>query len=360
MMSEKVNEVETNAEVQKSNKFTDFLVTSFNGMAYGLFATLIVGVIIGQIGSLIGKIDSLEIVANYILDLSTILKSLMGVGIGIGMAYTLKMDGLKFVVTAVVGGIASRFMYVHQADAKALNDPMVVYFCVISVYLFFKYIMKNKTPVDIVIVPLVGVTIGFIVAFIVGMPVTFIMGLLENFIHDATTYAPFVSGVLIAVFMGMFLTMPISSAAIAIAINLGGIAGGAAVIGCSVQMLGFAVMSRKDNNIGTIIGIGIGTSMFQFKNIIKKPIIWLPTIITSAILGPLATLVFKTQTTPVGAGMGTSGLVGQFQTFDAMGYNLNAFYSVVILQIVMPIVLVYILDVIFRKKGLIEPGDLKI
>ncbi|MFA6678287.1 MAG: PTS sugar transporter subunit IIC [Acholeplasmataceae bacterium] len=357
---EQKSETAETKEKTKFKKFIDFLVVSFNGMAYGLFATLIVGVIIQQIGNLVLKIDALEMFGNYILQLSTILKGLMGIGIGIGMAYTLKMDGLKMVVTAVVGGLASRFTYLHIADAKPLNDPMVVYFCVISVYLFFTHVMKKKTPVDIVIIPLIGVTLGFIVAFIVGMPITWFMNLLENFIQSATTYAPFISGVLISVFMGMFLTMPISSAAIAIAINLGGIAGGAAVVGCCVQMLGFAVMSRKDNDIGTVIGVGIGTSMLQFKNIIKKPIIWLPTIIVSAILGPLATLVFKTETTPIGAGMGTSGLVGQFGTIDAMGWTMNAFYSIVILQIILPIVLVYILDVIFRKKGLIKPGDLKI
>jgi len=160
--------------------------------------------------------------------------------------------------------------------------------------------------------------------------------------------------------MGMILTCPISSAAVAISISLGGIAGGAAVVGCSVQMLGFAVMSRKDNNIGTVISVAIGTSMLQFKNILRKPIIWLPTIIVSALLGPLATLVFKTQTNPIGSGMGTSGLVGQIATFDAMGYNIQAFLSVGILQIALPIILVWIVDVIFRKKGLIQPGDLKI
>ena len=158
----------------------------------------------------------------------------------------------------------------------------------------------------------------------------------------------------------VFQAMPISSAAIAIAINLDGIAGGAAVVGCCVQMLGFAVMSRKDNSIGTVIGVGIGTSMLQFKNIIKKPIIWLPTIITSAILGPLATLVFKTETAAIGSGMGTNGLVGQFATIEAMGWTSNAILSIVILQILLPIMLVYILDLIFRKKGIIRPGDLKI
>lgn len=339
-------------------KILDFLVKSFNGMAYGLFATLIVGVIIGEISKLVGRVDSMAIFADYIFELSGILKRLMGVGIGIGIAYALELDGLKLIVTAIVGGLASNFSYLP--DGKPLNDPMVVYFCVISVYFVFKYLLKKKTPVDIVIIPLIGVTVGFIVAFLIGYPVSWFMNSLGIFIQNATTYRPFISGVVIAVFMGMFLTMPISSVAIAISISLGGLAGGAAVVGCSVQMLGFAVMSRKDNNIGTVIGVAIGTSMLQFKNIIKKPVIWLPTIITSAILGPLAVMVFKTQTADFGSGMGTSGLVGQIATIEAMGLTSGALLSIIVLQILLPIILVYIIDLIFRKKGIIQPGDLKI
>lgn len=341
-------------------KFLDFLVVSFNGMAYGLFATLIVGVIIQQFGNLFLNVKFLENFGNYVLSLSDVLKGLMGVGIGIGMAFTLKLDGLKLVVAAIAGGIAANFRYIHIDGSKALNDPMVVYFAVISVYFVFKYLLKKKTPIDIIIIPLVGTITAFAVSFVIGYPITWFMQMISSFVQEATTYTPFISGIVIAVLMGMFLTMPISSAAIAIAINLGGIAGGAAVVGCSVQMLGFAVMSRKDNNVGTVIGVGIGTSMLQFKNIIKKPVIWLPTIITSAILGPLATLVFKTETTPIGAGMGTSGLVGQIGTFDAMGYNLQGFLSVVILQIILPIIIVFALDLLFRKKGIIKEGDLKI
>jgi uncharacterized membrane protein len=141
---------------------------------------------------------------------------------------------------------------------------------------------------------------------------------------------------------------------------MGGIAGGAAVVGGSVQMIGFAIMSRKDNNLGTLISIAIGTSMLQFKNILKKPILWVPTIFVSAILGPISTLVFKIETSSIGAGMGTSGLVGQFETFGVIGYSLNSLLSIFVLHIILPIVLIFIIDLIFRKKGFIQPGDLKI
>jgi uncharacterized protein len=328
----------------------NFFITSFNGMAIGLFSTLIIGVILSQFSKLVGYIPGFDFASQGLLDLSNILKPFMGIGIGFGVAIALKLDGIKLVVAGVSGGIAT----------KLYNDPMVAYIVTISVYLAFKYILSRKTPIDILLVPLLGTLVAFIVASLIGSPIQQTMLAIGQFIDAATTLQPFLMGVVIAVIMGMALTAPISSAAIAIAISLGGIAGGAAVVGCSVQMLGFAVMSRKDNNIGSVISIAIGTSMLQFKNILKKPIIWLPTIIVSAILGPVSTLVFKTQTLPAGSGMGTSGLVGQFATLDAMGNNASAYLAILVLQIALPIVLVYITDVIFRKYQLIQPGDLKL
>lgn len=328
----------------------NFFITSFNGMAIGLFSTLIIGVILSQFSKLVGYIPGFDFASQGLLDLSNILKPFMGIGIGFGVAIALKLDGIKLVVAGVSGGIAT----------KLYNDPMVAYIVTISVYLAFKYILSRKTPIDILLVPLLGTLVAFIVASLIGSPIQQTMLAVGRFIDAATTLQPFLMGVVIAVIMGMALTAPISSAAIAIAISLGGIAGGAAVVGCSVQMLGFAVMSRKDNNIGSVISIAIGTSMLQFKNILKKPIIWLPTIIVSAILGPVSTLLFKTQTLPAGSGMGTSGLVGQFATLDAMGNNASTYLAILVLQIALPIVLVYITDVIFRKYQLIQPGDLKL
>lgn len=326
----------------------NFFTTSFNGMAIGLFATLIIGVIIGQLAQLVGLIPFLSGVETSLLSLSTILKQMMGIGIGFGIAFALKLEGLKLVVTGIAGGIATGFY----------NDPMVAYLVTIGVYFVLSFLIRKKTPIDIILIPLVGVLTALIITSLIGLPVQTAMTYLGEFIQYSTELQPFIMGVVIAVIMGMLLTMPISSAAIAIAISIGGIAGGAAVVGGSVQMIGFAIMSRKDNNIGTVISIAIGTSMLQFKNILRKPIIWLPTIIVSAILGPLATLLFKAQVTPSGAGMGTSGFVGQLQTLAAMGYNLNAFLVIIVLHIVLPIILVLIIDIIFRKKGWIVEGDL--
>lgn len=335
--------------MKSKNKVLDFFITSFNGMAIGLFSTLIIAVIIGQFGKIASSIGLNEISAG-LTQLSSILRPMMGIGIGFGIALALKLEGIKLVVTGIAGGIATALF----------NDPMVAYLTTISAFLALTVILKKRTPVDIILVPLLGVLVAFMVAKLIGSPVQTTMGYLGDFIQSATDLQPFLMGVIIAVIMGMALTAPISSAAIAISISLGGIAGGAAVVGCSVQMVGFAVMSRKDNNIGTVISVFIGTSMLQFKNILRKPIIWLPTIIVSAILGPIATLILKTETVPQGAGMGTSGLVGQFATLDAMGHTLDAYISIIGLQIIAPLVLVYSLDYLFRSKGLIKVGDLKI
>lgn len=334
----------------KSNKIMNFFIVSFNGMAIGLFSTLIIGVILTQLSKLIGYISFFEFISTGLLDLATILKPFMGLGIGFGVAIALKLEGIKLVVAGIAGGIAT----------KLYNDPMVAYLATISVYFALKYVLFKKTPVDILLVPLLGAITAFAVASLIGQPVMVAMKAIGDFIKWATELQPFVMGVVISVLMGMALTAPISSAAIAFAISLGGIAGGAAAVGCCVQMLGFAVMSRKDNNIGAIISIAIGTSMLQFKNIIKKPIIWLPTIIVSAVLGPFSTLVFKMQTTYEGSGMGTSGLVGQFATLEAMNNTPYAYISILVLQIVLPIVLVWLVDILFRKFHLIKEGDLKL
>ncbi len=323
-------------------KVLNYFIKTLNGMAYGLFATLIIGVIISQVGTLLEM--------NVLNDLGKILKSYMGVGIGIGVAFSLGLKGLPLIAGAISGGIAT----------KISNDPMTAYLTTIFAIEGLRFTLRKKTPLDILLIPLISAIIAFGIARIIGEPVTYVMNLLGDFINDATTYQPFIMGIIVSVTMGMALTAPISSAAIAISIGLSGLAGGAAVVGCSVQMLGFAIMSRKDNNVGEIISIGIGTSMLQFKNILKKPIIWLPTIIVSAILGPISTLVFKVKTNSIGSGMGTSGLVGQIGTLDEMGYTMFTFLTILILHFIMPLMLVFGLDILFRHKLWLEPGDLSL
>ena len=338
----------------QQKRIKPFIMTTMNGMVYGLFATLIIGVIIQQFGKLL----SIELVE---ITLSNTLKGLMGVGIGMGIALALKMDGLKLVVSAIMGGIATSFK-VTFADGIILglnNDPVTTYLVVVFGILLLRLILVKRTPLDILLIPLLGSTLALLLTLGLSAPIGFIVSGISEGIKAAMVIAPIPMSIIISVAMGMLLTSPLSSAAIAISIGLGGIAGGAAVIGCTTQMIGFAVQSRKDNNIGMILSIAFGTSMLQFKNILIKPIIWLPTIIASAILGPIFYLIFKPETSPFGAGMGSSGLVGQLQTLEVMDYSVKSIILVV-MMIIVPAVLVLIIDVIFRKASLIKDGDLTV
>ena len=377
---------------KKNNKVLEFFMKTLNGMAYGLFATLIIGTIFGTIGTLFAYGSGNNFCDFFVnilkghdtwIGLATVLQCLTGAGIGVGIALSLKFDPLKTIVLAAVGEIAAVFSLstafvtnpsgVEHFGAKfQIGDPLTIYLVCIAVALLIKYVLVKKTPVDIILVPLFGITAGLFLSLGIRYPAICITWAIQWLVNAGTTAVPFVMGMIVAVLMGMALTAPISSAAIAAMIfvtsgaNQEGliIASGAAVIGCSTQMIGFAVQSRKDNNIGTVISIGIGTSMLQFKNILKKPLIWLPTIITSAILGPISTCWIKVVCMGSSAGMGTAGLVGQIGTISSMLEAGSDTWRIVVgilaLQIVLPGVLVFFIDLLFRKLGWIKEGDLKI
>ena len=380
---------------EKNRPIQDFLIKTLNGMAYGLFATLIIGTIFATIGGLFkyGEGNAFcdfmaKIIGNGKGGLSYVLQILTGAGIGVGIALALKMDPLKIVTLAAVGEVAAYFSLTTKfvtdgtfptADAFKVGDPLTIYLVCIGTALAMKYVLTKKTPVDILLIPLFGAAVGLTASLLLRYPAIYVTFAIQWLVNSGTNAVPFVMGLVVAVLMGMALTAPISSAAIAAMIFVipgditiaqaladpaySGllIASGAAVVGCSTQMIGFAVQSRKDNNIGMVISIGIGTSMLQFKNILKKPIIWLPTIIASAILGPISTCLLKTICIGSSAGMGTAGLVGQIGTISSMGIgSWQAWVSIFVLQIAAPAVLVFALDLLFRHFGLIKEGDLKV
>jgi uncharacterized protein len=345
----------------KGFAWKDFFMKTMNGMAYGLFATLIISVIISQIGNILGIPFLLNPVART-------LSMLMGAGIGLGIGLTLKLDGLKLVVAVIIGGITTSFRVRFGIGIElpsvtpVFNNPLTTYVVVVLTIVAMQKLLIKKTPVDIIIIPLFGAIVATLFTLALSAPIEFLVTSIQEGIRAAMTLEigyVIVMSIIIAVVMGILLTSPLSSAAIAITIGLDGLAGGAAVIGCTCQMIGFAIQSRKDNNIGILLSIAFGTSMLQFKNIIKKPIIWLPTIIASAILGPIFVLVFNATSTPAGSGMGSSGLVGQLQTLESMNYSTISFL-VVALQLVLAALLVYGIDLVFRKKQIIVEGDLKI
>jgi uncharacterized protein len=333
-----------------------FFLTSMNGMVYGLFATLIISVILNQLGLLLNIQLTTDLnLGQEIIKVATIVRSFLGVGIGVGIAWALKLQGLKLIGAMVIGGLSTATALVVRPD------PLVAYFTTISALILVELLFKKKTPFDIILIPLFSIFTGTLFTLLYFQPISSVATAIGQFVNSATTLQPILMGIAVAVLMGIILTSPFSSAGIAISFGISGLAGGAAVVGCAVHMLGFAVMGRKDNDLGTTISVGLGTSMLQFKNAMKKPALWLPVIIVSAILGPLSTTVFQTLTDSAGAGMGTSGLVGQFATLSAMEGNLvGALLSIFILQITLPIILVFLVDGFARRANLYGKGDLKI
>ena len=372
-------------------KILNFFTLTLGGMANGLFATLIIGTIFATIGTFF-TIWPNSGFCNFMVDvigtnshksgLSFVLQILTGAGIGVGIALALKLDPLKTICLAVVGELASYFsMSVSKTgslienNAFKVGDPLTIFLVCISVALLIKLVLRKKTSVDILIIPLFSCAVGLLLSLGIRYPAAYVTFAVQWLINVSTNAVPFIMGVVVAVLMGMALTAPISSAAIgAILFSLPAtltvsaamadpsysgllLASGAAIVGCSTQMVGFAIQSRRDNNIGQIISIGIGTSMLQIKNIIRKPIIWLPTIIASAILGPISTCWLKLVCPGASSGMGTAGLVGQIGTFSAMGNTWQTWVGIFVLQIVAPIALVFGIDLLFRKLGLIKDGD---
>ncbi len=381
-------------EEKIGKKIGNFFITTLNGMAHGLFATLIIGTIIGTIGGLFhnGAGNAFcDFMFKVLGDgkeggLSLCLQSLTGAGIGIGIAMALKMTSLNVVVMGTVGEIAaflslsSKFCIdpstYTDTFAFKIGDPLTIYIVVISVALLMKLVFRKKTPLDILIIPLFGVIVGGLISLGVRYPLIYVTYGIQWLVGNATNIVPFLMGIVISVIMGMALTAPISSAAIAAMIFILpaglsyaellanptysglALASGAAIVGCCTQMVGFAVQSRKDNPIGMVISIGIGTSMLQFKNILKKPIIWLPTIIASAILGPISTCALKIVCAGSSAGMGTAGLVGQIGTISSMGNIWQTWVGIFVLEIIAPAILVFLIDLLFRKLNWIKEGDL--
>lgn len=341
-------------------------IDGLSGMALGLFATLIVGTILGQIGNYIPGI-----IGGYVVALATVCKTLMGAGIGIGVATKFKYSPLVTVSSGVAGFIGAfsvsivngTFINDGALTISGVGDPLCA-FVAAFIAMEVGNLISGKTKLDILLTPIVTISVGTLISLLCGPYISYCTTALGNFIQFATQQQPFVMGILIAVFMGIFLTLPISSAAIAVIIGLSGIAGGAAVVGCSCQMVGFAVASYRENKFSGLIAQGVGTSMIQMPNIVRKPVIWLPPIIASAILGPISTCVLKMTCDASGAGMGTSGLVGQLVTYSSMvtsGVSPTVtIIEIVVMHVLLPALLTLVISEGMRKLNIIKDGDMKL
>ena len=340
-------------------------IEGLSGMAQGLFATLIIGTIIQQIGTFVGG----EI-GNLIFVVGKVAAALTGAGIGVGVAYRFKESPLV-VLSATTAGMVGAFASKLLAGT-VLVDGAIVFagpgeplgaFLAAYVAIEVGHLVSGKTKVDIIVTPLVTITAGSIVGVILGPPISKFMLALGELINWGTEQQPFLMGIIVSVLMGMILTLPISSAALGVILNLSGLAAGAATVGCCCNMVGFAVASYRENKMGGLLAQGIGTSMLQVPNIVKKPIIWLPAIISSAILGPIGTMVFHMTNNATGSGMGTAGLVGQIMTWQTMVGPESAgvvFAKILIIQIILPAIVTLGISEFMRKKDLIKFGDMKL
>lgn len=324
------------------------LVKSLNGMGIGLFATLVVGTIIVQLGTLMDF--------DLFISLGNFAKVFMGGAIGAAVAYFLEASPLVIFSCIVTGSIGSgAIKSVDGAMILGVGDPAGAYIAAILTVLLGK-LVAGKTKVDILLTPIVCIIFGGVVGLGISPTISQFVGIIGDLINRVTEMQPIYMGAIISTIMGLVLVSPISSAALATSLGLNGLAAGAAVVGCSCQMIGFAVVSFKENGIEGLIAQGIGTAKIQFGNVVKNPYIVIPTVVSSFIIGILSTTVFKIASNSIGAGMGTSGLVGQIQTIAVMGQE--AIPLILISQIVLPALTSLIVAKFLRKNNLIKDGDM--
>lgn len=326
--------------------FKRYLVDAMSFMALGLFSSLIVGLIISQLA----KIPHLEILATFSEVLSAS-SPVVGAAIGAAIAYGLKSKPLVVFSCIAVG-----------AFGYQLGGPVGAYVSSLVANEIAR-LVAGKTKVDIVITPLITIITGGFVSTFLGPYLSEMMNGLGDIINSATQLHPLPMGITVSVIVGLVLTAPISSAALCIMLGLEGIAAGAAAVGCCAQMVGFAVTSFKVNGVGGLISQGIGTSMLQFGNIMKHPQIALAPTLAGAVLGPVSTCLLKMTNTPSGAGMGTSGLVGQFGAYSAMAESFGSAKTViliVVMHVVAPAVLSLLFHFVFKKIGLVKDEYLKL
>lgn len=340
-----------------------YFIDAMGAMALGLFASLLIGTIFDTIG----KIPYLEFFSTA----AAFAKGATGMAIGVAMAYKMKMPPLVIFSAAAVGSM-SYSMGAVLADGAILKwaatagmdggifytaGPAGAFFAVI-VACELGNLVSGKTKVDILVTPTVTILSGFAVSWLLSPAIAYIMYYLGVFINTATEYQPILMGIVISVVIGMILTLPISSAAICAMIGISGLAGGAAAVGCCAQMVGFAVMSFKENKWDGLVSQGLGTSMLQMGNICRNPRIWIPPTLAAAIIGPLSTTLFKLECNGVSAGMGTCGLVGPIGVISATEHSAMMWVGLVLLCLVLPAVLSLVFGEILRKIGWIKENDL--
>lgn len=330
-------------------------IDALGAMAQGLFASLLIGTIIATLGEQLG----MEVLVN----IGGYAKAATGPAMAVAIGYALHCPPLVLFSLVAVGGAANAL--------GGAGGPLAVLLVTIVAAEFGKAVSK-ETKIDIIVTPFVTITIGSLLSMWCAPAIGAAASAVGAAIMWATELQPFFMGIIISVIVGIALTLPISSAAICAALSLTGLAGGAAVAGCCANMVGFAVLSFKENKWGGLFAQGIGTSMLQMGNIVRNPRIWLPAILTSAITGPVATCIFKLQMNgaAVASGMGTCGLVGQIGVYTGWINDIAAgtksaitafdWIGLILISFILPGILAWAFGLLLRKLGWIKEGDLKL
>lgn len=317
-----------------------YLIDAMGAMAFGLFASLLIGTIFATLGQKT-NIQIFNVISEYA-------KNATGAALGVSIAYALHAPQLVLFSAATVG-----------IAGNALGGPVGAFVATIVATELGKLVSK-ETRVDILVTPGVTIISGVLMAQFVGPGVSAFMSAFGNLVKTATEMQPFFMGILVSALIGIALTLPISSAAICIMLGLDGLAGGAATAGCCAQMIGFAILSFRENGIGGLFAQGLGTSMLQMGNIVKNPKIWIAPTLASMVTGPIATILFHMENISTGAGMGTCGLVGPIGVYTAMGGGTQMWLGILLVCFVLPAVLSFLFGEILRKMNWIKDGDLKL
>ncbi len=358
MASEQNQSPAPNNVWERAKKYVQlYLVDAMSAMAQGLFASLLVGTIISTLGTQFG--------VPVLVEVGNFAKSMSGPAMAVAIGYALKAPPLVLFSLTAVGTAAN--------SLGGGGGPLAVLIMAIAAAQLGKLVSK-KTPVDILVTPIVTIGSGTALAYLLAPAVGSAASAFGQLIKDATVLQPFWMGIIVSVLVGIALTLPISSAALCAAFGLTGLAGGAAVAGCCAQMVGFAVISFRENRWGGLVAQGLGTSMLQVPNIVKNPRIWLAPTLAAAVTGPIATCVFGLQMNDpsggVASGMGTCGLVGQIGVYSGWVNDVSTgvkagitgmdWLGLILISIVLPAILSFVFDLAFRKLGWVKDGDMKL
>lgn len=321
--------------------FKAYFIDALGAMALGLFASLLIGTIFGTVYDKCG--------IQFFATMKEYATSATGPAMAVAIGSAMNAPSLVLLSLCAVG-----------FGANALGGPMGTFVAVVVAAELGKIVSK-ETKIDILVTPTVTIAAGVAMALLTGPGVSAVMNGFGNFIMTCTELQPFWMGVLVSVVVGICLTLPISSAAICASLGLVGLGGGAATAGCCAQMIGFAFMSFKENGISGLLAQGLGTSMLQMGNIMKNPRIWIPSILTSAITGPVATCIFRLENpVAIASGMGTCGLVGPIGMMTSADFGAYQITGMILVCFVLPAILTPVFSALLKKIGWIGKDDLKL